>query len=775
LQQLARGCKNLIDITLNDCGNAIDSDAMKSFATYCKNMKYVAVSRCPNIYGNAVKWIATMPCLERLEMSGCRNLTDVCILPISEADKCPNLTTLSLTKNENITDTALAWIANGCADQLMTFSFKGSAITKASARAVRDMFAYCDMIFDEKQSGFFPKPRVSDRKLMNHYYILQQGFTKLQARVRRWGGARRALWQRGVARRNWASQAIIDFFRHIIAVKRLNQKRLAWKKRNRHAEIVTSFFWMVRGMSIVRRMKKQLYLDYVREQAECIQRTWRLYWKKSRWFLLKKEFLEWVRLYVNSAIAIQSIARMRQGVVKAHRVHAMKQGRHKVEERKARFLQRIYRGYRGRTRAWLIKAELQDINFQQNRASRRISYNLRRWRLLSLLESRYREKVKIQASAIAIQSIIRGRIGRMLVMEIQADRREIAEEWGALKIQTRWRVVKASLRVQRIREAYYKRLAKQDKAASVIANAQRGRVARIEMAQRMADKKNAVTLKVQARIWGATTIQSTYRGYKGRNRFNALIRERKGKWKELFDEDKKRRFFYNKLTGEIRWRMPQDLLDLIPRPQCDNCQFYEAALECVVCNEVYCMQCFDQVHFGGRRKDHEFRSLYDFYGKRLDYGDGVFPSKWPSEVIQDDVQGWMLRVAPIRDPIEQWGTWEVYSDRDNVAKPADGKSTSPGKDAPPPPAEIRTFFFNRDTFEATYVEPDIVRDLKAEKLHKLQYEEASFQYDQKKVQALDEYVHYSQNNITNNSSSRPNTGYYDSNGQYMSWDPSRYV
>ena len=40
-------------------------------------------------------------------------------------------------------------------------------------------------------------------------------------------------------------------------------------------------------------------------------------------------------------------------------------------------------------------------------------------------------------------------------------------------------------------------------------------------------------------------------------------------------------------TGEIRWRIPQDLLDLIPVPKCDNCGFYEAVLECAVCNEVY--------------------------------------------------------------------------------------------------------------------------------------------------------------------------------------------
>lgn len=159
----------------------------------------------------------------------------------------------------------------------------------------------------------------------------------------------------------------------------------------------------------------------------------------------------------------------------------------------------------------------------------------------------------------------------------------------------------------------------------------------------------------------------------------------------MFDDAKQRRFFYNKLTGEIRWRMPQDLLDLIPIPKCDNCIFYDGTIECAVCNEVFCHQCFEHVHYGGRRKDHDFRSLFDYYGKRIDYGDGVFPCKWPSEVIQDEVQGWMLRVAPIRDPValHRLG-WEEYKELDKNGGPS------------------KVFYFNRSTFEATYdIPPDI--------------------------------------------------------------------
>jgi hypothetical protein len=101
--------------------------------------------------------------------------------------------------------------------------------------------------------------------------------------------------------------------------------------------------------------------------------------------------------------------------------------------------------------------------------------------------------------------------------------------------------------------------------------------------------------KIMLELWAASKIQALFRGMVGRLLFDQKVLEKKGIWKELFDEEKKKRFFYNKLTGEIRWRMPQDLLDLIPRPKCDNCSFYEAGVECSFCNEFFCSQCWDQV------------------------------------------------------------------------------------------------------------------------------------------------------------------------------------
>ena len=90
--------------------------------------------------------------------------------------------------------------------------------------------------------------------------------------------------------------------------------------------------------------------------------------------------------------------------------------------------------------------------------------------------------------------------------------------------------------------------------------------------------------------------------------------------------------------------------------------YYEAQTECADCHEYFCNTCWDAVHFGGKRKTHKFRSLYDYYGKRVDYGDGEFPSQWPTEVEQDDKLGWQLRIAPYRLPFHQEHDLNTYHD-----------------------------------------------------------------------------------------------------------------
>lgn len=91
------------------------------------------------------------------------------------------------------------------------------------------------------------------------------------------------------------------------------------------------------------------------------------------------------------------------------------------------------------------------------------------------------------------------------------------------------------------------------------------------------------------------------------------------------------------------------------------------------------------MHFNGKRRQHRFRALYDFYDKRVDYGDAEFPSRWPSEVEQDDMIGWRLRIGEDfnRPPDEACGDWQRYDDAESG----------------------RSFFYNAITQEGCYDEP----------------------------------------------------------------------
>lgn len=235
----------------------------------------------------------------------------------------------------------------------------------------------------------------------------------------------------------------------------------------------------------------------------------------------------------------------------------------------------------------------------------------------------------------------------------------------------------------------------------------RSRIARADMNQLREAVVEKIRDRVRIELWAVSKIQAFYRGCVGRTLFDKKVLERKGIWKELFDGEKRKRFFYNKITGEVRWKMPQDLLDLVPKPICDNCCTCEAIVECSSCSEFFCSACWDQVHYGGRRKNHEFRALYDYYGKRLDFGDSdgvdgndgdgvgyrdtAYPCKWPSDIVQDEIHGWMLRISPTREPTSVCGAWESYG-------PGSGAGTESSTGS-------RSFYFNRQTFEATYTPP----------------------------------------------------------------------
>lgn len=710
LVALAKGCKALEDLTLTDCGKSVNATSMEAFGTYCKNIKTLVLSRCLSLDGKAIAGVAMCEKLEKLDLSGCTTLTDLRLLPITEIENVVQLRHLNIINNPKLTDSTVSWVANGC-PELIIFAFRGTSISRQAARAVQDKFPYCDMIYNDNFAGFWPKTRIDDRKLLNNYFYMSRGIIAIQARARKLVARKRIIEMAIQRKRLSASFLILSCIRIVIAKKILREKRNSYRKRQRQAILITSIFRIAVAKKKVKRILEYRWFLFKTSNVLAIQRAYRLHLLWLQRLNEARLYFNYLRTRYNAASKIQSIVRMRyKGKKVVQRKWELIYATRALHERKAAFIQRCYRGYKARKRVRVLFNQRNFARKMLDIAVSRIQKNFRVYRTKCIVYFGTKRRFHVLTSTIKIQKLIRGHLARVNVAEIKADISEIKRNAAALKIQIKWKVVSSKLDLTKLHNEFKLLETRKASAQIVFAKHWRRKLAYRLLLQRRKGKIEMLHRKIELRIFCATKIQALYRGNVGRLYYDEKRREKKGKWKELFDEEKQRRFFYNKLTGEIRWRMPKDLLDLMPKAHCDNCNYYEATVECAVCNEIYCRECWDQVHYGGRRRDHEFRVLYDFYGKRIDYGDGVFPCKWPTEIIQDEIQGWMLRVAPIRDPRARYGDWEEYEDEPGVQEGAQllkqrgDKGFSDG--------ESKKFFFNRRTFEATYdIPPDVTRAL----------------------------------------------------------------
>jgi hypothetical protein len=410
---------------------------------------------------------------------------------------------------------------------------------------------------------------------------------------------------------------------------------------------------------------------------------------------MQKAFFEMIRKRRWAIVVLQNMCRMFKDRRRFRQLQEFVLAQTRVRRIKIVKIQAMYRGYVARYLVYNMREHLNFVHETRINAATKIQRLVRALKTNKLLAAGLEVKRRRLRGAIKLQAAMRGKLARLEFTIRLIEMSDAQEDFASRKIQNRWRVKKAMLLVAQLLMERRRELQRKADAVTTFSKYWRSRDARLLLGELRFQRDEAIRLRVEIEYLAAIKLQSLFRGVQGRKLFDEKLREKKGKWKELMDEDTGKRFFYNKLTGEIRWRMPQDLLDLIPRPTCDNCERFEAGVECGVCNEFFCHKCWGVIHHGGRRKDHEFRALFDYYGKRIDYGDGNYPCKWPSEVQQDDVQGWMLRVAPIRNPVAVYGDWEHYF----TSREEDPNYDTYVKE------EGSSFFFNRKTFEATYDAP----------------------------------------------------------------------
>lgn len=690
---LAFGCHLLEHLNLSDCGEGVSDDVVQAFGSCCRGLKVLSLARCTGFQSIAALKMCSK--LERLDLSGCKGISDSSLLPICDENAVPLLAHLVLNDVGSITDQSIAWIAFGCS-RIVLLSMKGTKVNGYTAKALKDSFPCSTLLRNKNFFGFWPLHRYEDRQLIHSYTMMKKGITKLQALFRSLRARSHCHTLRRMQSAHRASEKIQCCWRQCLAKKVLKNLREEDLRLQLAAVKITSLFRMLLARRIANQYRRQNLMRLRNRMAVRIQVQWRVLrdWRTRMAMLEKRRKTAAAR--VSAAIMIQSCLRQHFAKAKVARVKHIKRARQQLRLNKAIIIGRYYRGYMARSRIQDLLQRRRHVENLKLELARKLFRVVRMRRLWHEIARRASIRRRQHKCAIRIQACARSFLARLLVAEIRTELHENLLESSVIKIQGRWKIKRAMKLLSDLRNEVVEMYKKKAWASTQLAKYWRGRKAKIFVRELRKAAEEAELWRIQVILWAAVKIQAVYRGYQGRKRFAALLREKRGLWVELFDEEKQKRFFYSKLTNEIRWQIPGDLLALIPRPVCDNCAFYEGICECSDCGEIFCQQCFDQVHYGGKRKSHEFRCLYDYYGNRIDYGDGIFPSKWPTEIVQDEVQGWMLRVAPIRSPTNVYGSWEVY---DSEVLSDSGS------------VEIRRFYFNRDTFEASYDTPPILGSL----------------------------------------------------------------
>ena len=578
----------------------------------------------------------------------------------------------------------------------------------AGIKAIRESWRHVQLVKTDNYFGLKPAKRGTDKRYIDEFGAVWVAATKIQAVYRAKIARRRMAVAREEHLRHWVAARLQSVWRGRQARRYVLLKRMQ-KSREEDAAIMMQKVYRAKK---ARRILRQRQAEHDRRKqvwAAClVQRNYR--GKLARkWFLgQKKAQMEYMMRCNEAAIMVQSCWRGRQARRAAQLKRAMNSLQSRAEEQSARYLQKIYRGRLARKVLKKKKFLRMILGNKEEESAVKIQNLFRarmKWRRENAAAGNAERR---EAAAVKLQAMYRARKARMVVHLKRSGLRAAKEEAAAIVMQNAWRRKQGFMVADMIRRGRVLQAEEDDKAARMIQKVYRGHRARKRVKRLSADQYMAQKKQENLEEWAALQVQRMYRGRVGRLRFAARQIEVARRWKVMFDDNQGRVFYYNMNTGEIRWRKPQELLELDPRPQCDNCSVEVAEVECGQCTEFFCAECWDAVHFGGKRKGHKFRCLYDYYRRRIDYGDGEFPSIWPTELEQDDLYGWHKRGENPRDnkggkgahdpppgapsamsggalslPLESIQRWTKYWDEPSGAY----------------------FYFNSETSESTYEPP----------------------------------------------------------------------
>ena len=647
LSAIAASCTKIASISLAHCGDCINDSSIEILCKNMKDLTLINFSYCENIGRKALHAVASCLKLQRLDLTGCKGVNDDAILSLCDSIFSPGLSALYLGICPLITNVGLSYISNGMRNHtgdntISTLSLKGTKVTSAALRATQYTFQYSDIKTNQSYLGFWPMSRVSDRKFINDYGLTIHAAVKIQAFCRRILGCKvvgiarmkrkrilstirlQAFW-RGIKIRKWINalkarkyleeESILKiqcWFRCQLAKKAFSlQVKIKWLADTSIAAVKVQK--LVRGINSRHKVKvmiKEREISIVKrnDASITIQCAYRRVEALKEYNSLLRNKIDLERR-IHGSIMFQKTWRMYDA--KKNVLCFRKKLLSELEQKKKNSVQLILRSFRNYKFRMMIHKGVLLTSRRHNMAKIIQCF----WRIQLAVNDYYRRKEIRNATlrtcaSIVLQCFIRRVNALVLLKQLRKDHMQLMalKNAKALVLTKWWRTVQARKRLKELKYAYFFKIRAQ----------------------------------MELENWAATKISSVWRGKIGRDKAKEMDIFRKGRWKQFYSDEEKRHFFYNQITGEMRWRKPQQLLNVEPRPPCSNCNSFLAQVECRDCAEFFCDECWEAVHYGGKRSLHAFRSLYDFYGNRVDYGD-EFPSLWPTDIGQDEFNGWKVR------------------------------------------------------------------------------------------------------------------------------------
>ncbi|KAG5186513.1 hypothetical protein JKP88DRAFT_309838 [Tribonema minus] len=695
------GCAGLTDDAFVPFKASADFGGIKSALPQALDhpmlrLRSVSLCDCAGVGGVGVQWLAQgCPALvtlnvhgTKVRVSGGSSIRNGCPALVTlnvhrtKADMSPSSCRRRPYKRQRVaaTLTTLNIIAEGfphSAIKLDDRDIYGSIA--AAANSSKDSLAAHAAAAAMPFFGLSPFRRWQDRAVITAYHTRRAAADTLRRAYRAHCARRRQRERRRLRCGRWLADCLARLWWQRRRRAGLRARTAQLQSRRAAAVAVQSFWRCACSRGELRRRRASRQEERKAARATEIQRVYRGMRGRRRAAGVAREAAALLRRQHTAALTVQCGYRcyVARGVASARR-----RRRRALQQRRDAAAARIQRAHRrGHARALLMElrrayfarrarhiacAKTIQKNFRQRRV--RAAADPPWWRCMRVLADRRAQRARRAAAAACLQRHWRGCCGRArfraAVHAARARRREAA----TAVVQLTWLRLKASAR-RRCRELQEERAARgvrRSAAAVVIQRFVRDkRTRRCAALLRLSHIQELMRL-ARLQQWAAAKLQSVWRGHRGRCAFRvgaaaARKEEHMARWKEMYDAERQVPFYYNQITGEVRWRRPQDLLELMPRPACSNCEAFEAYTECASCGEYFCTGCWDKVHGGGKRRHHQFRALYEYYGKRVDYGDGDFPSMWPSDIEQDDMAGWHRRTATAAEAAANeapagWGT-----------------------------------------------------------------------------------------------------------------------